>query len=33
VLEKRKGKWVFVQMHGSLAADKVIEQAKKDPGN
>ena len=23
VLEKREGKWVFVQMHGSLAADPV----------
>lgn len=28
VLEKRKGKWVFVQMHGSLAADKVAGQAR-----
>jgi hypothetical protein len=24
VLEKRSGKWVFVQMHGSQAADKVL---------
>jgi len=23
VLEKREGRWVFVQMHGSLAADRV----------
>jgi ketosteroid isomerase-like protein len=30
VLEKRDGKWVIVQMHASLAADKVLEQAKKD---
>jgi hypothetical protein len=29
VLEKRNGKWVFVQMHGSQAADKVL--AHKDP--
>ncbi len=29
VLEKRNGKWVFVQMHGSLAADKLL--ARKDP--
>ena len=29
VLEKRSGKWVFVQMHGSQAADKVL--ANKDP--
>jgi ketosteroid isomerase-like protein len=28
VLEKRNGKWVVVQMHGSLAADKVREKAK-----
>ena len=27
VLEKREGKWVIVQMHASLAADKIIEQA------
>jgi len=30
VLEKRGGKWVIVQMHASLAADKVLEQAKQD---
>jgi cyclase len=30
VLEKRDGKWVIVQMHASLAADKVLESAKKD---
>jgi hypothetical protein len=30
VLEKREGKWVFVQMHGSLAADKVLEQARRE---
>ncbi len=24
VLEKREGKWVFVQMHGSQAADRVL---------
>lgn len=30
VLEKREGKWVIVQMHASLAADKVLEQAKQD---
>lgn len=24
VLEKRNGKWVFVQMHGSVAADKAL---------
>jgi len=28
VLEKRHGKWVVVQMHGSVATDKVTEQAK-----
>ena len=28
VLEKRKGKWVFVQMHGSQGADKVLEKAR-----
>jgi len=27
VLEKRRGKWVFVQMHGSVAADRVSAQA------
>ncbi len=27
VLEKRAGSWVFVQMHGSLAADKVRARA------
>ena len=27
VLEKRRGKWVFVQMHGSVAADRVLTQA------
>jgi ketosteroid isomerase-like protein len=27
VLEKRAGKWVFVQMHGSLAADRISPQA------
>jgi len=26
VLEKRDGKWVIVQMHGSLPADKLLEQ-------
>lgn len=30
VLEKRDGKWVFVQMHGSLAADEVVKQAGRD---
>jgi ketosteroid isomerase-like protein len=30
VLEKREGKWVIVQMHASLAADKVRESARKD---
>jgi hypothetical protein len=32
VLEKREGKWVMVQQHGSLARDKVLELAsqKKD---
>ena len=30
VLEKRDGKWVIVQMHASLAADKVRESAKKE---
>jgi len=30
ILEKREGKWVIVQMHASLAADKVLEQAKQD---
>ena len=29
VLEKREGKWVIVQMHASLAADKVMERTKK----
>ncbi len=29
VLEKRSGRWVFVQMHGSLAADRLL--ARKDP--
>ncbi len=36
VLEKRDGKWVFVQMHGSRADDKVLEQARrkeKDPAH
>ena len=28
VLEKRDGRWVVVQMHGSVARDKVQEQAK-----
>ena len=28
VLEKRHGKWVVVPMHGSVATDKVSEQAK-----
>ncbi len=28
VLEKRDGKWVIVQMHASLAADKILEKAK-----
>ncbi len=28
VLEKRAGKWVFVQMHGSLAADRVLTRAR-----
>jgi ketosteroid isomerase-like protein len=28
VLEKRAGKWVIVQMHGSEARDKVLERAK-----
>ncbi len=27
VLEKRHGKWVIVQEHGSVAADKVMERA------
>ena len=31
VLEKRDGRWVIVQSHGSLAADKVEKEAKK-PG-
>jgi len=30
VLEKREGKWMIVQMHASLAADKVLEQAKQE---
>ena len=30
VLEKREGKWLIVQMHASLAADKVLEQAKQE---
>ena len=30
VLEKRDGKWVIVQMHASLAADKVRESVLKD---
>jgi len=30
VLEKRDGKWVIVQMHASLAADKVRENAMKN---
>ncbi len=31
VLEKRNGKWVIVQEHGSRAADKVIEETKQQP--
>ncbi len=31
VLEKRKGKWVFVQMHGSQAADTVLAGKDSDP--
>jgi ketosteroid isomerase-like protein len=27
VLEKRRGKWVVVQMHGSVAKDKVVKPA------
>lgn len=27
VLEKRDGRWVIVQMHGSLEADKVLKNA------
>jgi hypothetical protein len=30
VLEKRNGHWVIVQMHASLAADKVRQSAMKD---
>jgi hypothetical protein len=30
VLEKREGKWVIVQMHASIAVDKVLEQAKQE---
>lgn len=30
VLEKREGKWVIVQMHASLAADKVRESVMKN---
>ena len=30
VLEKRDGKWVIVQMHASLAADKVRESVKNE---
>ncbi len=30
VLEKRDGRWVFVQMHASLAADKVRDIVMKD---
>ena len=30
VLEKRKGKWVIVQQHMSLASDKVLESVKKE---
>ena len=30
VLEKRDGTWVIVQMHASLAADKVRGSVKKD---
>ena len=30
VLEKRDGKWVIVQMHASLAADKVRERVMKE---
>ena len=26
VLEKREGKWIFVQMHGSRAADRVLAE-------
>jgi ketosteroid isomerase-like protein len=32
VLEKRSGKWVIVQMHASLAADKVREGVTKSGG-
>jgi len=28
VLERRNGKWVIVQMHGSVATDKVVNQSK-----
>lgn len=31
VLEKREGKWVFVQMHGSQAADRVLASKNSDP--
>ena len=30
ILEKRKGKWVIVQQHMSLASDKVLESEKKE---
>lgn len=30
VLEKREGKWVFVQMHGSQASDTVLKQAQEN---
>jgi hypothetical protein len=33
VLENRDGKWVIVQMHASLAADKVREAVKKENGS
>jgi hypothetical protein len=33
VLEKRDGKWVIVQMHASLAADKVLDQASRETGD
>ncbi len=32
VLEKRGGKWVVVQMHGSEASDKVLERSKSQNG-
>jgi ketosteroid isomerase-like protein len=30
VLEKRNGRWVIVQMHGSVATDKVLEKAARE---